>query len=64
MPMPPSARACKCWRVREESLRNPEPIVLLQNEAGELEDKGEWAAAEAAHRRALECACFGPFRGE
>ena len=46
----------------EESLRNPEPIVLLQNEAGELEDKGEWAAAEAAHRRALElCMSSGHF---
>jgi len=37
----------------EESLRNPTPELLLQNEADELESKGNWTEAEAVRRKVL-----------
>lgn len=37
----------------EESTKNPDPIVLLQNEADELESRGEWGQAEAIRRKVL-----------
>jgi tetratricopeptide (TPR) repeat protein len=37
----------------EEQLRNPDPCVKLMDEADDLESKGEWAAAEAVHRKIL-----------
>jgi tetratricopeptide (TPR) repeat protein len=37
----------------EEALKNPAPSLLLKQEAGDCEDKGDWAAAEVAYRKVL-----------
>jgi hypothetical protein len=37
----------------EEALKNPTPSLLLKQEAGDCEDKGDWAGAEAACRKVV-----------
>jgi tetratricopeptide (TPR) repeat protein len=39
--------------VIEERLRNPDPEVLVMDEADDLERKGDWQGAEALHRKLL-----------
>lgn len=37
----------------EEALKNPTPSLLLKQEAGDYENKGDWAGAEAAYRKVV-----------